>query len=77
MHRNDHGFRKSAVRQLIFGEHAYPCGVGPYDERWAMAVGLNLPVMRPILFAAAFEMLQFEPEFTFQYRSRDNDRAEK
>lgn len=33
------------------------------------AVGLKFPVMRPILFGLAFKMLQFEPEFTFQYRS--------
>lgn len=27
----------------------------------------NLPVMRPILFGLAFKMLQFEPEFLFEY----------
>jgi hypothetical protein len=31
------------------------------------ALTFNLPVMRPILFGYAFEMLQFEPEFTFEY----------
>lgn len=37
------------------------------------AVGLKLPVMRPILFGIAFEMLQFEPEFTFEYKIPIND----
>ncbi len=37
------------------------------------AVTFNLPVMRPLLFALAFQMLQFEPEFTFQYRKVLND----
>lgn len=32
------------------------------------SLGLKLPVMRPILFAAAFSMLQFEPEFTLEFR---------
>jgi len=27
----------------------------------------SLPVMRPVLFGAAFEMLQFEPEVTFNF----------
>jgi len=31
------------------------------------AVSFNLPVMRPLLFWTAFDMLQFEPEFTFEY----------
>jgi hypothetical protein len=37
------------------------------------SVTFNLPVMRPLLFALAFQMLQFEPEFTFQYRKVLND----
>lgn len=28
----------------------------------------TLPVMRPILFALAFQMLQFEPEVTFEFK---------
>lgn len=31
------------------------------------ALAFNLPVMRPILFAAAFNMLQFEPQVTWEY----------
>lgn len=37
------------------------------------ALTFNLPVMRPLLFGLAFQMLQFEPEFTFQYRKVLND----
>ncbi len=37
------------------------------------SITFNLPVMRPLLFAIAFHMLQFEPEFTFQYRKVLND----
>lgn len=33
-----------------------------------VSVTLNLPVMRPILFAAAFKMLQFEPQLSFEFR---------
>ena len=31
------------------------------------AVVLNLPLMRPVLFGAAFRMLQFEPQMTYEY----------
>ena len=34
---------------------------------------LNLPVMRPILFGAAFQMLQFEPQLTYEFHSGDPD----
>jgi hypothetical protein len=37
------------------------------------ALTFNMPVMRPLLFGLAFQMLQFEPEFTFQYRKVLND----
>jgi len=40
------------------------------------AVGLKLPVMRPILFGLAFDMLQFEPEVTFQYRTPISDKLD-
>jgi hypothetical protein len=32
------------------------------------SVSFHLPVMRPVLFWTAFDMLQFEPEFTLEYR---------
>lgn len=31
-------------------------------------LALNIPVMRPILFGAAFGMLQFEPQLTYEHR---------
>ncbi len=34
---------------------------------------LNIPVMRPILFGAAFNMLQFEPQVTYEHRFNNND----
>ena len=33
-----------------------------------LSIAFNLPIMRPILFAAAFKMLQFEPQFSFEFR---------
>lgn len=33
-----------------------------------MSISFNLPVMRPILFGAAFKMLQLEPEVTLLFR---------
>lgn len=34
-------------------------------------ISFELPVMRPILFATAFKMLQFEPQFTYTYTEDD------
>jgi len=34
---------------------------------------INMPVMRPILFAAAFNMLQFEPQVSYEYFFGQND----
>ncbi|MBN2813934.1 MAG: hypothetical protein JXQ80_07635, partial [Bacteroidales bacterium] len=42
-----------------------------FSEKYA--VTFNLPVMRPLLFGLAFQMLQFEPAFTFQYSKVLND----
>jgi len=33
-----------------------------------MSVSINIPIMRPILFGAAFGMLQFEPEVSLKFR---------
>lgn len=38
-----------------------------------LSIAFNLPVMRPILFAAAFKMLQFEPQFSFEFRKNIKD----
>ena len=40
-----------------------------------LAVVLNLPVMRPILFALAFKMLQFEPQVAIETSHEINDKA--
>ncbi len=42
-----------------------------FDDNTAAV--FNVPVMRPILFAAAFEMLQFEPQFILEQQFRIND----
>jgi hypothetical protein len=36
------------------------------------AVHIDLPVMRPILFATAFHMLQFEPSVTLKFRDKSD-----
>ncbi|MBN2544124.1 hypothetical protein JXI42_14785 [bacterium] len=41
------------------------------DQEFALV--FNLPVMRPILFATAFDMLQFEPEVTFEFKKAIKD----
>jgi hypothetical protein len=38
------------------------------------ALTFNLPVMRPILFGLRFDMLQFEPEFTFEYKIKVHEK---
>lgn len=35
---------------------------------------VNIPIMRPILFGAAFQMLQFEPQVTFEHRFDNGDK---
>jgi hypothetical protein len=39
-------------------------------------ITVNIPVMRPLLFAAAFKMLQFEPEVTLKFRKYDGQKVE-
>lgn len=38
----------------------------PVGAQWSL--DLDLPVMRPLLFAGAFQMLQFEPSVSLRYR---------
>lgn len=40
------------------------------------ALTFNLPLMHPVLFGLAFKMLQFEPEFTFEYSNPLNDKID-
>jgi len=35
---------------------------------------LNIPVMRPILFGAAFKMLQLEPQLTYEHRFANGEK---
>ena len=37
-----------------------------------MSISIDIPVVRPILFGAAFEMLQFEPEVALLFRQQTN-----
>jgi hypothetical protein len=68
------GGRYDNVRACV----ATPAGVpgGPAADiafvtqiglRPSMRLDIDLPVMRPILFAAAFEMLQYEPSVTIEF----------
>ncbi|KMQ52643.1 hypothetical protein CHISP_0412 [Chitinispirillum alkaliphilum] len=44
-----------------------------YGVRDNIAIGADVPVMRPLLFGAAFRMLQFEPQFVLDWKSpREN-----
>ena len=47
-----------------------------YHVSSTSSIGLKLPVMRPILFAAAFKMLQFEPEILFERTIRGRGQYE-
>ena len=73
------GIRYDDLRMCV----ATPAGVkgGPMGDIAATlrfpvdtksSVGIKIPVMRPILFGAAFKMLQFEPEFTLEYQPEGN-----
>jgi hypothetical protein len=41
-----------------------------------LSVTIKLPVMRPILFAVAFDMLQFEPEVMVEYRKEISEKVD-
>lgn len=38
-------------------------------------LAINIPVMRPILFGAAFQMLQFEPQVTYEHHFGTEEKA--
>jgi len=42
--------------------------VAKYALSSRRAIAFHLPVMRPILFGAAFDMLQFEPEVAYEHQ---------
>lgn len=77
------GGRYDAVRMCV----ATPAGVkgGPaadlsfFTELGLgdnVALDLDLPVMRPLLFAAAFDMVQFEPSASLRFRVRGSGRTD-
>lgn len=41
-----------------------------------LVLSLNLPVLRPILFATKFDMLQFEPDLTLKFVRQQSDRID-
>ena len=41
-----------------------------------ISLGINVPVVRPLLFGAAFHMLQFEPDVTLNFHHRVSDRLQ-
>lgn len=42
----------------------------PIHQNGRQTIVFNLPLMRPVLFSQAFGMLQFEPELTFETRTK-------
>lgn len=43
------------------------------NDRYSLT--FNLPILRPVLFALAFNMLQFEPELTLEYNKFINEKT--
>ncbi len=77
------GGRYDNVRMCV----ATPAGtkIGPamdvsFVTEWGLGddlvLSLDLPVMRPILFATTFQMLQFEPDLTLKFVRRQSDRVD-
>ncbi|MFW5960584.1 MAG: hypothetical protein ACOCSE_05650 [Chitinivibrionales bacterium] len=61
---SDAGTKGGPIADIMFSTRLH------FENGWS--AGLKLPVMRPILFATAFDMLQFEPEFIFEYKYNIN-----
>lgn len=59
---SDAGVKGGPIADIMF--------VTRYSLSQNHAISFNLPVMRPILFGLSFKMLQFEPEFTYEYRKK-------
>ncbi len=71
------GGRYDDVRMCVASDPGTPGGIAAdisffadYGVGGQWALHFDLPVFRPILFAAAHEMLQFEPSVTATYRVR-------
>lgn len=77
------GGRYDDVRMCV-GSPAGKKGGPAMDISFFTEIGLkkdvsllvNIPVMRPILFGAAFQMLQFEPEVSLLFRKQTDGKAD-
>jgi hypothetical protein len=49
--------------------------VTKYKINENQSLAFNLPLFRPILFGIAFKMLQFEPEFTYEYSKQVSEKT--
>jgi hypothetical protein len=74
------GGRYDTVRRCVATEAGTPGGpaadvsfFGEFGITDRSAIVVDLPVFRPILFGAAFGMLQFEPEVTLVTRATDSE----
>jgi len=56
------GVKGGPIADLMFSSR--------YLVRENQIASFNLPVMRPLLFGIAFKMLQFEPEFTYEFHAQ-------
>jgi hypothetical protein len=59
---------KGGIASDISAFAEFPAGKGT-------SIHVDLPVMRPILFAFAFHMLQFEPTIAFKFSDKSNNKA--
>ncbi|MBK8808443.1 MAG: hypothetical protein IPO21_18155 [Bacteroidales bacterium] len=74
------GGRYDNVRMCVASKAGVPGGMVAdvmllvrYQLQDNLHLTLEVPVMRPILFAAAFKMLQFEPQITLDYSKELNN----
>ena len=58
------------------GTKGGPIGDGMFSMKFyspkSFDINLSIPILRPILFAAAFQMLQFEPEVSLEIKKEIN-----
>lgn len=74
------GGRYDNVRMCVASDAGVPGGIiadvmilFKYRIQDNLHLTFELPVMRPILFATAFKMLQLEPQFTLEYSKELNN----
>jgi hypothetical protein len=76
------GGRYDNVRKCVAGPTGTKGGIAAdisafaeFPTGKATVVSIDLPVMRPILFALAFRMLQFEPTATLKFSDRTGNKV--